>query len=1043
MFVELPNGAGVGKLEDAAGDYCSISVFYSIQRTETLSLPLDAIKRAYLSSQTRVYVKDNDQVRVGRVTDYLANPDGTISYEITFPNRKQKDYNEVDLFVRPWCAPDDPADVLAAGGAESQFLHDRRYLAVNRLLKLKSASRGLSAILSAGVDLVPHQISAVQRVLSDPVQRYLLADEVGLGKTIEAGLIVRQLLIDNPETEILVCAPSKLCNQWREELVRKLRLDQFGEAFECCTHEDLVRVGRAPDVLIVDEAHHLVPISETPLAPSAYRLRELALDVQVLLLLSATPPLGHEQTFLGLLNLLDPVTYPLEDPSRFRSKLEQRREVGRILLSLDPTAPAIVLRQRCAQIQQLFPEDSIIQTLAPRLAAATREASGDLSALCTALRDHIADCYRIHHRVIRSRRADAKGWEFRPRGPGGNGESRLAHVRCEGNPAGTLIRILEALEEWRFAAVEETIADTGQRMHAAMRYREILEAISSGACALHPWLSQAESIAPGEAFYLNHLRERIGGHTDRAGIETMVESTQRLIRTLKAETAHPKIAAFAHSTSLAAAFYEQLSQTIGAEGCCLLTKSNLGEALEQFKNHTEVAVLVSDQSGEEGLNLGFADAIVHLDLPMSAARLEQRIGRLDRYGRRQEIIRHRLLIPSDEENSPWLAWYEILADGFEIFNRSVSDVQFLLPDLEKHIFEVLLRDGPEAAPDLIAFVRARIAEERRSQDEQYALDRLVLSNGDVNSLLEAIEEAEVDEDALGNDIEQWLVHTLGLKKKPCSWPKLDPFVIRPTKRTLIPRHPWLSQLNFDQEKQLTWKRQTAVGRENAALLRPGFPLVDMLDRFTHWDDRGTAFITYRRVPSWQGELWIGFKLCFIVEPNLQFSDLSTPTRAELAMVRRAQRYLAPSAHTLYIDANGEAVTDAQLLSILARPYCQDGRDGAPPDVNLASRPQNMASIIGPDIFRRLCEDIRDQGANLLRIQTEMQSRIEVAMGQILSDLERHRNSLHHRRQLLDDDVQADFALIEHILPSIREPAIRLDAMGCLIVGQGELGAIDE
>ncbi|WP_287226402.1 SNF2-related protein [Mesorhizobium sp.] len=193
---------------------------------------------------------------------------------MSFPNGKRQDFSEIDLFVRPWNAPEDPAEILAAGGAESQFLHDRRQSAIGPLRALTSASQGLTSLLSAGIDFVPHQVAAVRRVLSDPIQRYLLADEVGLGKTIEAGLIIRQHLIDNAETRVLIAAPAKLCEQWRRELSKKLRLDQFGAPFECCSHEDLARVSRTPDVLVVDEAHHLVGFEDGPMAQSAARLRE-------------------------------------------------------------------------------------------------------------------------------------------------------------------------------------------------------------------------------------------------------------------------------------------------------------------------------------------------------------------------------------------------------------------------------------------------------------------------------------------------------------------------------------------------------------------------------------------------------------------------------------------------------------------------------------------------------------------------------------------------------------------------------------------------
>ena len=292
MLVELPGRRGIGRLVSVAGGRCTVSAFYSVLRSELSEFPLKDLVHAYLSPQTRVFVEQDGRFRVGRVTNYLIRNNGLVEYEVRFPNGRQADFSETRLFVRAWNAPEDPAEVLAAGGAESQYLHDRRNAANGALLSLRSAAQGLTSIPSAGVDFVPHQVAAVRRVLTDPIQRYLLADEVGLGKTIEAGLIVRQHLIDDPDTSVLIVVPSHLREQWRAELSGKLRLNQFGEAFECVSHADLERVTRVPDILVVDEAHHLVGTAAGPLARSAGRLRELAVRTTVLLLLSATPALG-------------------------------------------------------------------------------------------------------------------------------------------------------------------------------------------------------------------------------------------------------------------------------------------------------------------------------------------------------------------------------------------------------------------------------------------------------------------------------------------------------------------------------------------------------------------------------------------------------------------------------------------------------------------------------------------------------------------------------------------------------------------------------
>jgi ATP-dependent helicase HepA len=1034
MFVELPGGKGVGKIESAGNGCCTISVFHSIVQTETLDLDVEDLERAYLSPQTRVYVREKERFRIGRVTDYVLHDNGLADYEVRFPNGRQQDFSELNLFVRPWSVPEDPANILAAGGAESQFLHDRRQAALSSLRALASAAQGLTSLLSSGVDFVPHQVAAVRRVLSDPIQRYLLADEVGLGKTIEAGLIIRQHLIDNPDTEVLIASPSALCNQWKRELSKKLRLDQFGEPFECCTHADLELVKRAPDVLVIDEAHHLVGLELGPLAPSATRLRELARDVPVLLLLSATPPLGQEVRFLALLNLLDPLAHPFDDLEGFRAKLEQRRAIGRLLLSLDPEASSLVLRQRGAELVRTFPDDLVVQDLAPQLITATREAPERLSDLCGALKEHIADSYRIHQRLIRSRRADAQGWEFRPRGPD---DGTLTHVRVESYPSDD-IALFTTLKDWRSAAVDSLVNHDVGWAPLAVRYRYLLEAISEGGSALRAWLADADPMFTGEAEILSALREQAEAYDDAIRIEIMVESVRRLIKTLGANVDHPKVVVFATTPVTAAAFHNALQDAMDGPLCLLLGEgsrpnSNQDEenVAAQFEQLRGTAILTVDRSAEEGLNFSFADAIVHLDLPLNAARIEQRIGRLDRYGRRQGIIRHRILLPSDEDDSPFAAWYEFLAEGLSIFHRSISDVQFLLEGFEARAFEVLLMTGPAALVALAADIRTQIADERKSQDEQYALDRIALAEEPVETFIQALDDAEADEPALEANVDQWLVDTLQIRKRPFAWPEIDPFKLGITKQTLIPRLPWQEQLELDDSKPLSWKRRIATRRADVTLLRPGTPQIDVLSRYTHWDDRGTAFITYRTVADWLGDAWVGFKLCFTIEPSLAMTDLLTPSRAELAASRRAQRYFTQSEQTLFIDINGEAVNDPTLLAVLSKPY---GGRGPSADLNLGSRPHILAEFIDPATFPAICRRVRDSARQALSQQVGVHEMIKAATTLAKNDLQRRKNRLQRRQSAGDTMAREDIALIESILPSIASPAIRLDAIGCFILG---------
>ncbi len=992
------------------------------------------IARAYLSRQTRAYVFEDERMRVGRVSDYLQQANGLITYELRFPNGVQRDFNEIDLFVRPWNVPEDPAEILAARGAESQYLHDRRQAAVAALLKLRSASQGLTALLSAGVEFVPHQVAAVRRVLNDPIQRYLLADEVGLGKTIEAGLIIRQHLIDNPATRVLIATPPHLCGQWRRELGQKLRLDQFRNAFECVPHADLASHMEAPDLLVVDEAHHLVGHEDGPLAPAARQLVKLAAETPILLLLSATPPLGDEARFLALLNLLDPDTHDLLDPEGFKAKLERRRDIGRLLLSLDPDSPGLVLRRRGEEIQKLFADDAFIMSVAPQLIEASRAGSDAVAPLCIALKTHIADTYRIHQRLIRSRRADAKGWEFMPRGPASNGEPDLAHVRLEADPPDRAAALLGAIEDWRYAAVEEAGENAPLLATYARHYVRLLEALGCGRDAFTAVLGELADLGEGTSEVVAALQILVEDFSDVGRIDMMVDCMGRLFKTLRPGARCPKVVAFADATPIAQRFSYKLIDL----GVDVSVDRFLGSGLERQSGSIErfarpdgPAILVIDRSGEEGLNLTCGDAIVHLDLPFSAARIEQRIGRLDRFGRRQSVIRHRISVPSDEDESPWAAWFAFISEGLLIFNRSISDVQFLLEDIEAEAFLVLFRDGPAGLRASASAVRARIVAERKSQDEQYALDRIALADEPVEEYIEALEDAEADEGALAQDVDQWLVEALQFRKRPHALPQEDPFKLGTSGVTLIPNRPWLAEFGVDDASALTWRRRVASHNPDATLLRPGTPFVDMVDRFTRWDDRGTTFMTWRVAPRWRDGPWVGFRLCFVIEADIVLSDMLAPTFRERASIRRAQRYLPLRYLVKHVDTYGADVSDPLLLDALRDPYHGPDQNGT--DTNLSSRLTLLDQVIDPEAFQACCRTVRDVARHSLRADPEMEGIVRSGAALLASDVERLRNRISRRRSSGDALALADLEMLEALLPAIAEPAVRLDAMGCFII----------
>ncbi|MET3909998.1 ATP-dependent helicase HepA [Bradyrhizobium sp. S3.3.6] len=1040
MLVELPFRQGIGKLISAFEGRCIVSVFHSVSRSERVEISSNDLKRGYLSRQTRVYVGGSDGYRIGRVVKYLRRDDGLVEYEVRFPNGRMADLDETLLHVRPWHAPDDPAEILAVGGAESQFLHDRRQAAIGPLTAMRGAAQGMSALLSAGVEFVPHQIAAVRRILADPLQRYLLADEVGLGKTIEAGLVARQHLIDNPAVRVVIAVPEHLRVQWKKELTQKLRFDQFEDAFDLRAHEEIASITEIPDVLIIDEAHHVVGATEGPLADAASRLQQLSRESRVLLLLSATPALSDHRRFLALLNLLDPLSHPLNDVDGFAVKLQNRREFGRLLLSLDPTGPALVLRQRAAEAAKLFPDDPVVVELAPLLIEASRTEPERVASLCTALRTHVADTYRIHQRLIRSRRADAKGWEFMPRGPAVGQEPELSHVRQEIDDDDRINGLLAALEEWRFAAMDTVPAsDRSRLVQLAERYRSWVEALGISLPEFAAVVRSSDPVFEGELDLMDGLLSiALGDGPAHNRIEVMVESTARLLKTLTTAAHSPKIVVFSSSTMIAEEFQRALAGRLHDVSVFLLAEGSdeptrAAGPVDGFSALRKAAVLVLDRHGEEGLNLSVADAIVHLDLPFSAARIEQRIGRLDRFGRRQSIIRHRVLLPSDDDGCPWQEWFDVLTQGMLVFNQSISDVQFLLDDIETDFFIAMLRNGPGAAKAVVADVRKRIEGERLAQDEQSALDRIALAEESVEHFVEGLDAAEEDEDALGRGIEKWFVGVLQLNKRRIAGSEDDPFSLGADSETLVPPTPWLKTFKIDETGPLTWRRRLAAGNNDVTLLRPGTPLMDAMERYTKWDDRGTAFVTWRVEPEWRGDPWFGFRLCFVIEADVHFENFASPTLAERALARRAQNYLPPFAVTMHVDADGTPITDQGLVGILSRPYDASAREDARTDINLGGRSGILADFIDAASFEHSCRHVRDSARRFIASNADYQDRTEAARMAARADLDRRRSGFLRRSAAGDFSAREDLETAEAIVRSIENPMVRLDAMGCFII----------
>lgn len=333
--------------------------------------------------------------------------------------------SESDLQVG-WTRLDpDPIEQLRAYELHNPIWRSLRDKVIEAYAELRSVTLGIEDLVGSRVMLLAHQADVIAQVLADPECRYMLADEVGLGKTVEAAIILKALRRQSPELSVLIVCPDSLVYQWQAELSRKLWLnfavmgagqDQLSGAAqidgllvstEKLASEDQRTAKLASEtwgLLVVDEVHHI------PKHAVLYeRVQKLSAGAARVLLLSATPIQRRATEFLALLKLLDPKRYTPISPEAFE----------RMLALQEPIRTAVALAKPKLQTDRFKAADfsRTLQAVSRALAAdpiyvelseaVVRSADQSRQALVAAqeLVAYLSENYRIERRVIRNRRS--------------------------------------------------------------------------------------------------------------------------------------------------------------------------------------------------------------------------------------------------------------------------------------------------------------------------------------------------------------------------------------------------------------------------------------------------------------------------------------------------------------------------------------------------------------------------------------------------------------------------------------------------------------
>ena len=1008
---------GVGRLAGLENSSARVRYFIGPSRAPYVEREHDvsAVARAVLSPHTRVYLHDGQIWRIGRVD---GSPDALRRYNIAYPNLKGDCLADDAFDVRWNVAVEDPFQILESLGGDSPVVCESRLGFLRSWARQRAAATGVEGLLLASVELHRHQLAVVRRVAGDPVKRYLLADEVGLGKTIEAAALIWRFLSKNRKSRVLVLVPQHLRHQWADELLNRFRTDQFADSvlkIRSLT-DDSQWPNESVDLLVIDEAH-LVTRNGPLTAEVRQRIVELAHQAEELLLLSATPVRSNEAGFLDLLHLLDPTHYQPDQVDAFTRRVEDRDKLALICQGLVPEIDEFDLTLYAEQLEAEYPDDKLLADL---LALATAADDASRSVAVARVRQHLSEAYRLHSRVLRTRRSPDVIASF---GVRGRTRGKPFSVFVEDPTDSQRTQLLDRLRLDLLAASEagqlnsrvciEIFCEVAQRCgslsHALLPLRSTDSAGHSGAIArLH------KLVKDGDLESLDCSIDAIhADHQDR---------TVRLVDVLtpltgsKAQTRVVVATAFTESASAVAA---EMTRRWGARRVATHLRANSEkenrDAVERWLLGGACSILIVDASAEEGVNLQIADALIHLDLPWESFRIEQRIGRCDRHTAiPMGPIESKVVLFGYQPYAE--GWLEFVSDGCDAFTRSLSSLQYVLADTEVGVQDAVLREGAAALGDAIAAQKEKLAVEQTRIIAHDALD-------EVEEQVSTLGQRSVDDWLIKSDQNPALTRNLAtwLKGVGSKLVREEGSVFR------IGKHP-RPQVPFDLETKIAGASGIPLATTRAAsvdrgipILRAGFPMMDAIGNHLLRDDRGVAFAMYRPTPGvWPTE--VAFRAEFLISPA--FSDEFLHEAEELGLRAWVEQLLLevfpPVIEKVVVAPGGAEVAEGALL---LRPY--ESKNG---DVNLVSRPELFEALTASLDWTALCSTAAGRTRELVESKPYVVDRPGPAAKQVLEAIVRKVDRGRARKFAGFSGSDLDLSRLQALVPDRLEPEVR--ALGC-------------
>ncbi|MGE6294291.1 RNA polymerase-associated protein RapA [Aeromonas media] len=773
----MPFALGQRWISDTETDLGLGTVVAVEGRMVTLLFPATGENRMYAKEEapvTRVSFNVGDQITSHEdwtmTVEEVQEKDGLLIYVgVRTDNDEPVALKEV--FLNNFIKFNKPQDRLFAGQIDRMSRFTLRYEAlVNQHQRRRNPTRGLAG---GRVSLIPHQLYIAHEVGHRYAPRVLLADEVGLGKTIEAGMIIHQQLLSGRAHRVLILLPETLQHQWLVEMLRRFNLhfslfdeerciEAFADAENPFETEQLVicsldflrkkrrrfeQVLEAEwDLLVVDEAHHLEWSEDAP--SRAYEMVEaLAEQVPGVLLLTATPDqLGHQSHFARL-RLLDPERF--YDYDAF---LAEEQAYGQVASAAQELLEGETLSDEAKQILASQLEELDLSDAAARQQAVAK----------------LLDQHGTGRVLFRNSRANIQGFPER-------------HLNVYPMPLPdqykTAIKVMGMMG-----------GNGGDLQTRALRY-------------LYP-----EKI----------FQQFEGDNATWTQFDPRVEWLLGLLLSARQQ----KVLVICSEAATALALEEALRTregirgTVFHEGMSILERDKASAYFAQEDGGAQV--LLCSEIGSEGRNFQFASHLVLFDLPLNPDLLEQRIGRLDRIGQQNTVEIHVPYLEGTAQRALQL-WYH---DGLDAFEQTCPTARPVFEAVRDELFELLAANtGDQATLDALLIKTRELHEPLKARLEQ-GRDRLleIHSSGGAAAQQLVDKLAAEDDDTGMISFALKMFDEIGVNQDDRGENAL---VLTPGDHMLVSSFPGLPQDGMT----ITFDRNTALSRDDMALLSWDHPMM--------------------------------------------------------------------------------------------------------------------------------------------------------------------------------------------------------------------------